>query len=73
MDHLALASLKLAQKYSGKAVTRCHGYDIYPREGNYVVMQRFLTKNLNRIFPIAEDGKKLFVLFLNVIHLLRIK
>ena len=58
MDHLALAALKLAQKYSGKAVTRCHGYDIYPREGNYVVMQRFLTKNLNRIFPIAEDGKK---------------
>lgn len=58
MDHLALASVKLAQMYKGKAVTRCHGYDVYPREGNYVVMQRYLTKNLDRIFPIAVDGAK---------------
>lgn len=58
MDHLALAAVKLAEKYNGKAVTRCHGYDVYPREGGYVVMQRYLAKKLDRIFPIADDGKK---------------
>lgn len=58
MDHLALAAVKLAEKYNGKAVTRCHGYDVYPRDGGYVVMQRYLAKKLDRIFPIADDGKK---------------
>lgn len=58
MDHLALAAVKLARKYKGKAVTRCHGYDVYPRDGNYVVMQRYLAQNLDQIFPIAEDGKQ---------------
>lgn len=58
MDHLALAAVKLAEKYNGKAVTRCHGYDVYPRDGGYVVMQRYLAKKLDRIFPIADDGRK---------------
>lgn len=58
MDHLSLAAIKLARKYNGKAIARCHGYDVYPRDGNYVVMQRYLTRNLDRIFPIAEDGKR---------------
>lgn len=58
MDHLALAAVKLAEKYNGKAVTRCHGYDVYPRDGGYVTMQRYLAKRLDRIFPIADDGKK---------------
>lgn len=58
MDHLALAAVKLAAKYNGKAVTRCHGYDVYPRDGGYVTMQRYLAKRLDRIFPIADDGKK---------------
>ena len=58
MDHLALAAVKLAEKYNGRAVTRCHGYDVYPRDGGYVVMQRYLAKKLDRIFPIADDGKK---------------
>lgn len=58
MDHLAFAAVKLAEKYNGKAVTRCHGYDVYPRDGGYVVMQRYLARKLDRIFPIADDGKK---------------
>ena len=39
-------------------MTRCHGYDVYPRDGGYVTMQRYLAKRLDRIFPIADDGKK---------------
>ena len=69
MDHLAFAAVKLAEKYNGKAVTRCHGYDVYPRDGGYVVMQRYLARKLDRIFPIADDGKKPFAHFFNLINL----
>lgn len=58
MDHLALAAVKLAKKNKGMAVTRCHGHDVYTRDGGYVIMQRYLTQNMDYIFPISEDGKK---------------
>ena len=59
MNQLALAAVILAKKHNGFAVSRCHGYDLYKRAENnqYVTFQRFLTHNLDNIFPISQNGK----------------
>ena len=59
MNQLALASVILAEKHHGIAVSRCHGYDLYKRTENnhYVTLQRYLTQKLDYIFPVSQDGK----------------
>ena len=60
MNHLAVVATRLANKYNGKAVSRCHGYDLYKRKENndYVVFQSYLCTKLNGIFPISTDGQR---------------
>jgi len=59
MNQLALAAVILAKKYNGIAVSRCHGYDLYKRAENnqYVTLQSYLTKELDYIYPISQNGK----------------
>lgn len=63
MNQLALASVILAKKYNGISISRCHGYDLYKRNENnqYVTFQKYLTKKLDYIFPISENGKQTLI------------
>lgn len=43
-----------------KGVSRAHGYDLYENRNdmNYIPYRRFLLKNLDKVFPISNNGRK---------------
>jgi glycosyltransferase involved in cell wall biosynthesis len=55
---IAIALLKSKNKKL-KAVSRCHGWDIYEerQKSNYLPYRNFMFKELDKIFPISENGK----------------
>lgn len=46
---------------SARAVSRAHGYDLYPSRNplGYLPMRPYLLKNLNAVFPCSLDGARL--------------
>ncbi|WP_342562650.1 glycosyltransferase [Paenibacillus sp. FSL R7-0345] len=57
----AYIALKLKESFPGsKAITRCHGYDLYEfrHDSNYIPLRKYILENEDAIFAISEDGKK---------------
>jgi glycosyltransferase involved in cell wall biosynthesis len=65
---IAIALLKSKNKKL-KAVSRCHGWDIYEerQKSNYLPYRNFLFKELDKIFPISENGKNYILKNYNVL------
>jgi glycosyltransferase involved in cell wall biosynthesis len=60
MDFHSYAAVLLKEYFpNSKAVSRCHGYDLYEYRNsqNYIPLRSFLLTNLNTVFCISEDGK----------------
>jgi glycosyltransferase involved in cell wall biosynthesis len=66
---IAIALLKSKNKKI-KAVSRCHGWDIYEerQKSNYLPYRNFLFKELDKIFPISENGKNYILKNYNVLN-----
>ena len=66
---IAIALLKSRNKRL-KAVSRCHGWDIYEerQKSNYLPYRNFMFKELDKIFPISENGKKYILKKYNVLN-----
>ena len=61
MAEHALAACLLKKTFAGtKAVSRCHGYDLYEYRDpqNYIPFRRYLLRNLDAIYSISNDGKQ---------------
>ncbi|HEX3038035.1 MAG TPA: glycosyltransferase [Oscillospiraceae bacterium] len=61
MDFHSYAAVLLKNYFpQSKAVSRCHGYDLYEYRNlqNYIPMRSYLLSNLDTVFCISEDGKK---------------
>ena len=60
LHHGAYASIKLRNVFGGKAVSRCHRYDLYEYRNNiqYLPLRKYLLNHLDKIYSISEDGAK---------------
>lgn len=61
VEHAFLA-LKLKNKFCGSlSFSRAHGYDLYESRDKYgyIPYRRYLCNQLDYVFPISENGKKL--------------
>ena len=61
MDVHAVIATFLKRRYSNaKAVSRCHGYDLYEyrHESGYIPFRHLVLNALDRIMPISSNGKE---------------
>ena len=61
MDFHSYAALLLKDYFpQSKAVSRCHGYDLYEYRNpqKYIPLRKFLLNKLDTVFCISKDGKK---------------
>ncbi len=64
MSYHALTAVRLRNKYrKATALSRCHGYDLYGYryKENYVIGQSVLVEELDKIYPISENGRKYLI------------
>lgn len=57
----AVVNCLLKQNWKGaKGVSRAHGYDLYEDRNNmnYIPYRKFLLRNLDKVFPISNDGRQ---------------
>lgn len=61
LEFHSYAALLLKKSYpQSKAVSRCHGYDLYEYRNSqrYIPLRKYILSHLNTVFCISEDGKK---------------
>ncbi len=58
LHHGAYAAVRFKEKFSTKAISRCHGYDLYADRyiSNYLPLRFYLSSYLDSIFPISKHG-----------------
>jgi oligosaccharide repeat unit polymerase len=60
MFYHAFAAVSLKKQFpNSKAVSRCHGFDLYEYRNpdHYIPFRQYIIENLDTIFSISEDGK----------------
>ncbi len=58
LHHGAYVAVRMKRRFGGKAVSRCHGYDLYAyrNRADYLPLRGYLKLFLDKIFPVSENG-----------------